>query len=989
MSPPSPSKSRHGASGNVKAWSPGERIKMAIGMILLIQSLGFFYVGTASNPMFSDSSAEARTNSMDFDEEEVEDATGRVVTSTSKDAFEDHYMHGLAARGVEAASLLTDDELVAAAEEAANMQQRYNAAQQDASSHSEHVRGDGQASCRKHFTKTCSWLPGSKCEDCVWTHNAWFKAEDGCPGRSEVASWCPENKMVEVAPHTFVKRARNYADDNGGGQAMVRDLEQQMMAAVEEDVNTEIEAHSKGQLKGRRRPCEATLKGCLRIPKGQEDVKRQAVNHALVVKTMNSQNVVAELAVRQKSSKTSVQEHKPHDHSSGHSLAQLMIPKPKMLLENLGSTFKLSRHTEVIYAVSASHGQHTEGLNRLARQIAGAHDSKFVSTDPSSVTKCENCVTIRIFPEGKREQCAAMGVQGYSLDIAKGGIVVEACNTHGLFYGLQTLLFHFIRGSPKNVKGVATILSAVKVVDSPRFTWRGFLLDTARHFYTKTRIKALLDVLALYKINRFHWHITDNEAWRLEIKAYPHLTGAGEFYTQADVGEILAYAKHRFIDIVPEIDMPGHCKAALNAYPELLNCRNQQHHTKDVLCLGGNPAILTFAETVLTEVAQLFPFPVIHVGGDETDYKQLTGCKECMETLKNDETAGQLHVNFMNHILAHLKTIDRKGVVWDEFVDHIEDRSLGGHLMAQMWRQQATADVAVIGGNLDVLVSPKDYSYLDYKSSDITFGRMWDWEPAPTWLQPTTIDRILGGEACIWSEKIEGTTLDEWVWPRMLPLAERLWSPRAAHTDTEYQDFLFRVQGQYTLVDLLGKHSNPGMEITDAVKAFGTAAQRPVALKSPGAKVWSTLMTFGGNYPELAFDASPTTFFWTQASPMQGDHLTVELAEPMTLSGVKITAGNANGADKPGDSAVIMIAKERGPDPFDYDTGQRHSIMLWRFDILDTKVTEKGTGKESVQLLEARVPSDGNTNGEGVLVIRLGFIKDMATWVAIRDIRLW
>jgi hexosaminidase len=992
MPPSSPSKSRYlGGAGQQGSWRFNKKI-LGLGLVLMLQAIAFLCLGG----MFSEDSTPVHVT-----EEGMQDAAGHVISKNQ--AFDEQLRYRLNNRALHEAAVNHADYTDAEWEEHDKAAERKKELQLHAFTAAQNSAGNSDGACRKKFMKECSWLQGTHCTDCVWTHAAWFQAHNGCPSREEVASWCALHKTPPRIRNHYtggthyamgpVSRAR----DGDIGQAMVRDLESEMMQALAEDINQDgaqdraaesvhphgrtleeirAEVHRKRPEHGKRRKGVPTPEP--EMAKKEMEVANKHQSH--VVDAMNSGNVVATFAAKRvEHEKLKIAKEKVSSHESTHSVAQCMIPKPKLLVEDPGVTFKLNHKVHVRFAMEDEH----PGLVRVAKQIAQAHGSALVIANPNSaLEECEGCITLGLFPEGEQggdERCAELGEQGYHLEVKHNAISVLACQEPGLFYGAQTLLFHFIRGSPKNLNGKATIISAVKIADSPRFPWRGFLLDTARHYYSPTRIKALLDVLALYKINRFHWHLTDNEAWRLEIKQYKDLTSGsqGEFYTQDVVMDIITYAKHRFIEIVPEIDMPGHCHAALNAYPELLNCHNQDYHMKDVLCLGGNPAIYKVAETVLTEVAGLFPFPVIHVGGDEADYSQLVKCKECMSTLKGGEKPGQLHVNFMKHILELLKGLDRKAVVWDEFVDHVVGGDLDVNLMAQVWRQQATAEVAVQAANLDVILSPKDYSYLDYKDTDITFGRMWDWEPAPTWMAPSTISRILGGEACIWSEKIEGKTLDAWVWPRMLPLAERLWSPRAAHTDAEFQDFLARVEGQHSLQDLLGVESDVSSKIKTARSSLKNSA--PVELKTPGAKVWSSLMTFGGNFPELAFDDKQSSFFWTQENPMVDDHVTVELPQAMMLSGVKILTGHQEHrgkiGDMPGNTATISIAKQLPSSDITEDDSKGSFIDL------ETTVTNTKTG----QFLEAQITG----NGEGIRIIRLRFTKPMATWVAVRDIRIW
>ncbi len=270
-------------------------------------------------------------------------------------------------------------------------------------------------------------------------------------------------------------------------------------------------------------------------------------------------------------------------------------------------------------------------------------------------------------------ETARLGDEGYALRISGGELLLRAARPAGLFYGVQTLRQLLLerlddRGRPR----LPLSLPCLEIVDRPRYSWRGFMLDCCRHFFSKEFIKKCLDGMALHKLNRFHWHLTDDQGWRIEIAKYPELTRNGGFYSRDDIREIVAYAAERFITVVPEIEMPGHATAALSVYPRL-SCTGgpfaampQWGVFADVYCAGSEETF-AFLENVLDEVAELFPGPWVHVGGDECPKERWNACPRCQARLRAEglADAGQLQGWFVGRVEEHLrargKRLDRLG----------------------------------------------------------------------------------------------------------------------------------------------------------------------------------------------------------------------------------------------------------------------------------------------------------------------------------------
>jgi hexosaminidase len=458
---------------------------------------------------------------------------------------------------------------------------------------------------------------------------------------------------------------------------------------------------------------------------------------------------------------------------------------------------------------------------------------------------------------------AELGPEGYELDVSPDAVSIKATTQAGLFYGVQTLLQLFPPQifSANVAKNIAwEIPFAVHIEDQPRFPWRGFMLDVSRHFFSKDEIKRVLDEMALHKLNTFHWHLTDDQGWRIEIKKYPKLTGVGAwrqqsvisppsdeigfreedhahpawdvapksayepdgryggFYTQEDVREIVAYAAARHITVVPEIEMPGHAIAALAAYPEL-SCDGGKYTpdvnagvNKGVFCVG-NDDVIQFLDNVLLEVFQLFPGKYVHIGGDEVNFAvkkatwgQSAACQARMkaEGLKTlDELQGWFTGRIGKFVSEHGKTM----IGWTE----ITEAPLPANAAVMDW--QGGAILAATNGH-DVVMSPTKYCYLDYYQSLDTaveppgpggflpLERVYSFEPIPARLAPRFQSHILGGQGNLWTEYIPSLAHVEYMaFPRLCALAEVDWSPKTARN---FDDFNHRLQIHEQRLEVLG-----------------------------------------------------------------------------------------------------------------------------------------------------------------------------------------
>jgi len=467
----------------------------------------------------------------------------------------------------------------------------------------------------------------------------------------------------------------------------------------------------------------------------------------------------------------------------------------------------------------------------LADQVEAATGVALQLAELDADEQQRNMLVIKLEPK------SALGPEGYTLTVQRDGVSLVAGTAQGLFYGVQTLRQLLQAETPAALSdrpsaAGAWVLPCVRIADQPRYRWRGMLLDCGRHFMDKEFVKRCIDLLAFQKMNVLHWHLTEDQGWRLEIKKYPRLTeiGAwrtatrdseqprrdglyGGFYSQADVREIVAYAQNRHVTIVPEIELPGHCLAALAAYPEL-SCTAGPFEVgtrwgvyEDVYC-AGNDETFRFLEDVLTEVMELFPSPYIHIGGDEVPKTRWRACPKCRarivaEGLKDEH---ELQSYFIRRIERFLNEHGRRIVGWDEILEG----GLAPNATVQSWRGMAGA-IAAATADHDVISSPTSHCYLDYPQGPeepdygwmgrTTLAQVYTFEPTPAGLTPEQAARVLGLEGNLWTEQAPQIRAEWQLFPRLCAIAEIGWTPAAGRT---WSDFQRRMQGQYPRLDALG-----------------------------------------------------------------------------------------------------------------------------------------------------------------------------------------
>jgi len=500
--------------------------------------------------------------------------------------------------------------------------------------------------------------------------------------------------------------------------------------------------------------------------------------------------------------------------------AVAIIPRPESLTIGRGR-FKLSAAT-VIYADAAT----ADIARRFAASIAPATGLSI----PVRVGTTPGATGIVV---SRNARLTRLGDEGYEVTTTTRLLTIRARERAGVFYGLQTVrqmlppeIFREAR-----VDSVSWSIPAVRITDRPRFTWRGAHLDVGRHFMPKEFVKKYIDLLALQKMNRFHWHLTEDQGWRIEILKYPRLTQVGAwrtqtvvghqqsgdstawqydgqkhggFYTQDDVREIVAYARDRFVTIVPEIEMPGHALAAIAAYPQL----GVTGTSADVgmrwgvyaNILNADESTVTFMQDVLTEVMALFPGPFIHIGGDEADKALWKTTPRIQDRIRElglkDEH--ELQSWFIRRMDAFLAQHGRRLVGWDEILEG----GLAEGATVMSWRGTKGGIDAARAGH-DVVMAPTGSTYLDYYQSRNTTGEplaiggfvpletVYAFEPVPADLEPQFRTHILGAQGQLWTEYMPGPKQVEYMaFPRLTALAEVLW---IVPERKDYGDFLTRL----------------------------------------------------------------------------------------------------------------------------------------------------------------------------------------------------
>ena len=516
-----------------------------------------------------------------------------------------------------------------------------------------------------------------------------------------------------------------------------------------------------------------------------------------------------------------------------------LIPQP-VELNQLNGEYLLTAASTIVYGQQDA----KDVAHQLAQKLAVA--TGFSLKVVNSKSALPNAITLHLNATPK----ATLGSEGYELEVLGKSVKIVANQPAGLYYGVQSLL----QLLPTDIESQNVVqrrwpIPSVRVLDYPRFAWRGLMLDVSRHFFKKEDLKRHIDYMARMKFNVLHWHLTDDEGWRIEIKSLPKLTSVGAwrvprigdfgelappkdgeaatdggFYTQDDIRELVRYAQERNVTIVPEIDVPGHSMAALAAYPEL-SC-TKDPNTKvnpgskfsewysdgtfkmlvDNTLNPSDEKVYEFLDKVFAEVAPLFPSPYIHVGGDECYkgyWEKDAGCQALMKQM-NMKHVEELQAYFMKRVDKILKSKGKKLLGWDEILEG----GIAPDATVMSWRSlKGGIEAAHMGHN--VIMTPVQYCYLDYMQSDATLEpyvystlrlkTCYDFEPVPDGVETKF---ILGGQGNLWTEGVNTLSHAEYMlYPRSWALSEVYWSPKGSKN---WESFVRRMETQMERADLAG-----------------------------------------------------------------------------------------------------------------------------------------------------------------------------------------
>lgn len=553
-----------------------------------------------------------------------------------------------------------------------------------------------------------------------------------------------------------------------------------------------------------------------------------------------------------------------------------IVPQPMEVRQGTGD-FQLKTSTRLL--VDQGNKEIHQIAKLIVQKIAMTGGPAMSIGDYTEGMKLKNTIVFTL--KGADPQ---LGNEGYSIDVTSKGILVKAVSTRGLYYALQS----FFQLFPPEIEGGNSAerqysIPVVAIRDMPRYPYRGMHLDVGRHMYPVSFIKKYIDLMSMYKMNTFHWHLTEDQGWRIQIMKYPRLTQVGStrlatakgktgemdgvpyggFYTQDQIREIVAYAADKFVTIIPEIEMPGHSVAALTAYPHLsctggpFRVRQEWGVADDILC-AGNDSSFTFVEDVLTEVMSLFPSAYIHIGGDEAPKVRWHNCPKCQQRIKEEGLRDELELQsyFIKRVERFLSSKGRRLIGWDEILEG----GLAPEATVMSWRGiQGGIDAA--RQNHDVIMTPTDYCYFDYYQADpateplaiggmLTLKTVYSFEPTPPVLTAEESKHILGAQGNVWTEYIKTPEMVEYMsYPRAIALAEVTWSQKEQRN---WDSFLQRMENQYKRLEYLGVNYSKGSFQTDITTVRDSVHNKNLVQLSSETKGFELRYTLDGSEPTAA-----------------------------------------------------------------------------------------------------------------------------------------
>lgn len=493
--------------------------------------------------------------------------------------------------------------------------------------------------------------------------------------------------------------------------------------------------------------------------------------------------------------------------------------------------------------------------------------------------------------------------EAYTLKIERGRIVLEANDAQGISNALATL--HQLILTAKDNK-----LPIINIQDKPRFGYRGLMLDCSRHFWTVDELKETLSQMAFFKLNKLQMHLTDNNAWRLAMDQYPELTAkgtyysdfpdlSGKYYSTNDLKEIVKYAQALGIEIIPEVDLPGHAIALLaampqlsckggtfEAYPEELPLNQRKRGNENMLCIG-NPESIRFAQEVVDALIQIFPSKYIHLGGDEVPTAIWEKCPKCQALYKKEgmKEPGELQDFFTRKMSEYIRSKGKIMVGWDEINDR---HAATPEDMLTVWRDNGLkAQKAALERGIPVVMCPQHGCYLDWGYAGNSTRKVYEWDPVTSQVTPEQEALVKGGQGALWTERVATQDRVEWMlYPRLAALSEVFWTNASKRN---WDDFYRRITDFYPVMRKMGINFYEDDALNE--KEFAPTQEKPMLIRP--ASIDTNIPLNSPYHPEYAFDGKTNTFFWGGSTINPSHYFTVILTEPAKISDIEIITGDS------------------------------------------------------------------------------------------------
>ena len=631
-----------------------------------------------------------------------------------------------------------------------------------------------------------------------------------------------------------------------------------------------------------------------------------------------------------------------------------IVPLPASVVQNEG-VFKLNKKTKLVVT------------GKGAETVANFFQSKISHSTGLNLKYADNASGN--FISMKVDASNGLSEEAYILKITPKSIEIIAATNSGLFYGMQTLLQLLPAEIESNtvVSQINWNIPCVTIEDVPRFKWRGMMLDVCRHFYPVDFVKRQIDVMAMYKINKLHLHLTDDQGWRIEIKKYPKLTELGSkrinegkehggFYTQEDIKEIVAYAAERHIDVVPEIELPGHALAALTAYPEYscsggpFKVRNVWGVEADIYC-AGKEETFEFLENIIDEVVELFPGDYFHIGGDEAPKDKWKECELCQARIKAEglHDEHELQSYFIQRVEKMLLARNKKMIGWDEILEG----GLAKSAAVMSWRGEKGGFIAASEGH-DVVMTPGNWVYLDHYQGNpkvepvaiggyTTLEESYNYEPVPEALDKDKVKHILGTQGNVWTEYMYTPELVEHrVYPRIIALAEVNWTQPEKKN---YNGFVKRMDNQFVRLDQheinyhIPQPEGPidNIAITDATTLEFTTT-RPIAMYFTLDGTEPGLNSTKYSTPIVVENTTTVKIRTALVSGKMGKVRTINVVKQKPIEAVKVSAKNRGLKLKIAESEIYSTKDIKGINKWESKVVKEYKATNKLFDYSNPSV---------------------------------------------------